>query len=123
MIQVWPTVERFLTEHGAAVPVTLAKVQGSSPREPRARFMVRPDGRLSATFDGVALECLALAEAQSMTAGPGAPYRRLDKARGPEFGQRCGGRVLVTRERLGAAASASIATVLRRFSAAGASHA
>jgi xanthine/CO dehydrogenase XdhC/CoxF family maturation factor len=107
MIQVWPTVERFLTEHGAAVPVTLAKVQGSSPREPRARFMVRPDGRLSATFDGVALECLALAEAQSMTAGPGAPYRRFDKAL----------------ERLGDAASASIAIVPRRVSAAGASHA
>jgi xanthine dehydrogenase accessory factor len=107
MIQVWPTVERFLTAHGAAVPVTLAKVQGSSPRQPRARIMVRFDGRFSATVDGGALECLALAEAQSMMAGPGAPHRRLDKALGW----------------LGAAASASIATVPRRVSAAGASHA
>jgi xanthine dehydrogenase accessory factor len=123
MIQVWPTVERFLTEHGAAVPVTLAKVQGSSPRGPGARMMVRPDGRFSGTIGGGALEWLALAEAQSMMAGPGAPYRRLDKALGPELGQCCGGRVLVTLERLSAAASASIATVPRRVSAAGASHA
>jgi xanthine dehydrogenase accessory factor len=103
MIQVWPTVERFLTEHGAAVLVTLARVQGSSPREPGARMMVRPDGRFSGTIGGGALEWLALAEAQSMMSGPGASYRRLDKALGPELGQCCGGRVHVTLERYGAA--------------------
>jgi xanthine dehydrogenase accessory factor len=102
MIQVWPTIERFLTEHGAAVLVTLAQVQGSSPREPGARMMVRPDGRFSGTIGGGALEWLALAEAQSMMAGPGVSYRRLDKALGPELGQCCGGRVLVTLERLAA---------------------
>jgi xanthine dehydrogenase accessory factor len=102
MIQVWPTIERFLTEHGAAVLVTLAQVQGSSPREAGARMMVRPDGRFSGTIGGGALEWLALAEAQAMMAGPGASYRRLDKALGPELGQCCGGRVLVTLERLGA---------------------
>jgi xanthine dehydrogenase accessory factor len=102
MIQVWPTIERFITEHGAAVLVTLAQVQGSSPREAGARMMVRPDGRFSGTIGGGALEWLALAEAQSMMAGPGASYRRLDKALGPELGQCCGGRVLVTLEQLGA---------------------
>jgi xanthine dehydrogenase accessory factor len=103
MIQVWPTVERFLTEHGAAVLVTLAQAQGSSPREAGARMMVRPDGRFSGTIGGGALEWLALAEAQSMMAGPGASYRRLNKALGPELGQCCGGRVVVTLERFGAA--------------------
>ncbi len=102
MIQVWPTIERFLTEHGAAVLVTLAQVQGSSPREAGARMMVRPDGRFSGTIGGGALEWLALAEAQSMMAGPGASYRRLSKALGPELGQCCGGRVVVTLERFGA---------------------
>src|ERR1700722_18167026 len=102
MIQVWPTVERFLTEHGAAVLVTLAQIQGSSPREAGARMMVRPDGRFSGTIGGGALEWLALAEAQSMMSGPGAAYRRLDKALGPELGQCWGGRVLVTLERFGA---------------------
>jgi xanthine dehydrogenase accessory factor len=103
MIQVWPTVERFLTEHGAAVLVTLAQAQGSSPREAGARMMVRPDGRFSGTIGGGALEWLALAEARSMMAGPGASYRRLNKALGPELGQCCGGRVVVTLERFGAA--------------------
>jgi xanthine dehydrogenase accessory factor len=103
MIQVWPTIERFLTEHGAAVLVTLAQSQGSSPREAGARMMVRPGGRFSGTIGGGALEWLALAEAQSMMAGPGASYRRLNKALGPELGQCCGGRVVVTLERFGAA--------------------
>ena len=66
-------------------------------------MMVRPDGRFSGTIGGGALEWLALAEAQSMMSGPGASYRRLDKALGPELGQCCGGRVLVTLERFGAA--------------------
>jgi xanthine dehydrogenase accessory factor len=103
MIPVWPTIERFLTEHGAAVLVTLAQSQGSSPREAGARMMVRPDGRFSGTIGGGALEWLALAEAQAMMAGPGASYRRLNKALGPELGQCCGGRVVVTLERFGAA--------------------
>src|SRR5712692_3552817 len=98
MIQVWPTVERFLTEHGAAVLVTLAQAQGSSPREAGARMMVRPDGRFSGTIGGGALEWLALAEAQSMMASSAktAAFRRLNKALGPELGQCCGGRVVVT---------------------------
>jgi xanthine dehydrogenase accessory factor len=102
MIQVWPTVERFLTEHGGAVLVTLAQSQGSTPREVGARMMVRPDGRFSGTIGGGALEWLALAEAQSMMAGLSASYRRLSKALGPELGQCCGGRVVVTLERFGA---------------------
>jgi xanthine dehydrogenase accessory factor len=102
MIPVWPTIERFLTEHGAAVLVTLAQSQGSSPREAGARMMARPDGRFYGTIGGGALEWLALAEAQSMMAGPGASYRRLNKALGPELGQCCGGRVVVTLERFGA---------------------
>ena len=43
-MSVWPTIERFIAEHGAAVLVTLADAQGSSPREPGARMVVRPDG-------------------------------------------------------------------------------
>ena len=34
MIQVWPTVERFLTEHGAAVLVTLANPRGRARASP-----------------------------------------------------------------------------------------
>jgi xanthine dehydrogenase accessory factor len=101
MTLVWPTIERFLAEHGAAVLVTLAESAGSSPRETGARMVVRPDGRFSGTIGGGALEWLALAEAQQMMAGAGASaaFRRLNKALGPELGQCCGGRVVVTLER------------------------
>jgi len=101
MIPVWPTIERFLAEHGAAVLVTLAESAGSSPREVGARMVVRPDGRFSGTIGGGALEWLALAEAQQMMAGASttAAFRRLNKALGPELGQCCGGRVVVTLER------------------------
>lgn len=101
MTQVWPTIERFLAEHGAAVLVTLAESAGSSPREVGARMVVRPDGRFTGTIGGGALEWLALAEAQQMLAGRSktAAFRRLNKALGPELGQCCGGRVTVTLER------------------------
>ena len=39
---VWPTIERFLSEQGAAALVTLAQARGSSPREVGARMVVRP---------------------------------------------------------------------------------
>ena len=64
-MSVWPTIERFVTEHGVAVLVTLADAQGSSPREAGARMMVRPDGGFSGTIGGGTLEWIALAEAQS----------------------------------------------------------
>jgi xanthine dehydrogenase accessory factor len=63
-------------------------------------MVVRPDGRFSGTIGGGALEWLALAEAQQMMAGARtAAFRRLNKALGPELGQCCGGRVVVTLER------------------------
>src|SRR5579872_6201608 len=110
MTPVWTTIERFLAEHGAAVLVTLAEARGSSPREVGARMMVRSDGRFSGTIGGGALEWLALAEAQQMmTPGGGrgsddgrSSFRRLSKALGPELGQCCGGRVVVTLERFAA---------------------
>jgi xanthine dehydrogenase accessory factor len=131
MTQVWPTIERFLTEHGAAVLVTLAESAGSTPREAGARMMVRPDGRFHGTIGGGALEWLALAEAQQMMAGSGdasgctaagkktaghrpAAFRRLSRALGPALGQCCGGRVVVTLERF----DQRDADAVRRFAAA-----
>jgi xanthine dehydrogenase accessory factor len=116
MTLVWPTIERFLAEHGAAVLVTVTESAGSTPRDVGARMMVRPDGRFHGTIGGGALEWLALAEAQQMMAGSGntsgnrtagdkaagngtAAFRRLSKALGPELGQCCGGRIVVTLER------------------------
>ena len=64
----WPTIERFIAEHGAAALVTLAQAQGSSPREAGARMVVAPDGTFTGTIGGGALEWGALAEAQALLA-------------------------------------------------------
>jgi xanthine dehydrogenase accessory factor len=100
---VWPSIEQSIAEHGAAALVTLADVRGSSPREPGARMVVRPDGNFSGTIGGGTLEWMALAEAQALLARPQAGgVRRLKKSLGPDLGQCCGGRVTVLIERFGA---------------------
>ena len=109
-MSVWPTIERFIAEHGAAVLVTLAEAHGSSPREAGARMVVRPDGAFSGTIGGGALEWIALAEAQSMLA-KAEDFRRLNKALGPDLGQCCGGRVVVTLERFAAADRQTVGTL------------
>src|SRR5206468_2281903 len=100
----WPTIERFIAEYGAAALVTLAQARGSSPREVGARMVVAPNGTFTGTIGGGALEWGALAEAQALLARRDGPaFARLDKALGPDLGQCCGGRVLLTIERFAAA--------------------
>src|ERR1043165_5458437 len=99
---VWPTIERFIAEHGAAALVTLAQAQGSSPREVGARMVVAPTGAFAGTIGGGALEWGAIAEAQALLAARDrVGVTRLDRALGPDLGQCCGGRVLLTIERFG----------------------
>src|SRR6185295_5117171 len=98
----WPTIERLIAEQGAAALVTVAQAQGSSPREAGARMVVAPDGTFTGTIGGGALEWGALAEAQSLMSGRDRVASRLDKALGPDLGQCCGGRVLLTIERFDA---------------------
>ena len=95
-----------------AALVTLAEARGSSPREAGARMIVRPDGGFSGTIGGGALEWIALAEAQALLADRvGPPLRRIDKALGPDLGQCCGGRVIVTLERFEASDRDLVATL------------
>ena len=109
-MSVWPTIERFIAEHGAAALVTLAQAQGSSPREVGARMVVAPGGAFTGTIGGGALEWGALAEAQALLARREGPaVARLDRALGPYLGQCCGGRVLLTIERFGVSDRGSIA--------------
>src|ERR1700674_2995169 len=103
-MSVWPTIEHYIAEHGAAALVTLAEARGSSPREVGARMVVRPDGGFAGTIGGGALEWAALAEAQALLARRGGnSVRRFTKALGPDLGQCCGGQVTITIERLDAA--------------------
>jgi xanthine dehydrogenase accessory factor len=78
---------------GSAALVTLARVEGSSPREAGARMVVRPSGGFHGTIGGGSLEWAALEAAQAaLRAGRGPAFRR-SLALGPELGQCCGGRV------------------------------
>src|SRR5208337_1060821 len=73
---------------GSAALVTLARVQGSSPREAGARMVVRPSGGFYGTIGGGALEWAALEAAQAAL-----KQGRRPPALGPELAQCCGGRV------------------------------
>jgi xanthine dehydrogenase accessory factor len=78
---------------GSAALVSLAKVEGSSPREPGAHMVVRPSLGFHGTIGGGALEWQALAAAgAALKAGRGPALRR-SLALGPELAQCCGGRV------------------------------
>jgi xanthine dehydrogenase accessory factor len=111
----WPTIERFLADYGAAALVTLAQARGSSPREAGARMVVAPNGTFTGTIGGGALEWGALAEAQTLLARRDGPATaRLDKALGPDLGQCCGGRVLLTIERFGAPDLDAVATLAEK---------
>ena len=109
----WATIARFIGTQGGAALVTLAQAQGSSPREVGARMVVAPDGTFTGTIGGGALEWGALAEAQALLARDGAMAKTLDKALGPDLGQCCGGRVLLTIEKFGAADREAVATLAK----------
>ena len=78
---------------GSGALVTLARVQGSSPREAGARMVVRPSGGFNGTIGGGALEFEALAAANGALRRGRGPAERRSLALGPELGQCCGGRV------------------------------
>jgi len=109
----WASIARFIDAQGGAALVTLAQAQGSSPREVGARMVVAPDGTFTGTIGGGALEWGALAEAQALLGRDGAMMKKLDKALGPDLGQCCGGRVLLTIEKFGAADREAVATLAK----------
>jgi xanthine dehydrogenase accessory factor len=78
---------------GSAALVTLARVEGSSPREAGARMVVRPSGGFHGTIGGGALEWAALEAANAALKAGRGPASRRSLALGPELAQCCGGRV------------------------------
>jgi xanthine dehydrogenase accessory factor len=78
---------------GSAALVTLARVEGSSPREAGARMVVRPSGGFHGTIGGGALEWAALEAAEKALKMGRGPVLRRSLALGPELAQCCGGRV------------------------------
>jgi xanthine dehydrogenase accessory factor len=84
----------FLADHLTAIAAELTSVRGSSPREQGAFMVIAPEA-LIGTIGGGALEYMVIARArQAMRDGlaPGV----MDVPLGPEIGQCCGGRVVVS---------------------------
>jgi xanthine dehydrogenase accessory factor len=78
---------------GSAALVTLARVEGSSPREAGVRMVVRPSGGFHGTIGGGTLEFAALEAANEALRRGRGPAKLRSLALGPELGQCCGGRV------------------------------
>jgi len=93
-------IDRF---RGAGGPAALARVEearGSTPREPGAWMVVGPHATIG-TIGGGQLEYMAIDAARAMLAR-GQHTRTLDIPLGPEIGQCCGGRTLISVARLDA---------------------
>jgi xanthine dehydrogenase accessory factor len=84
----------LLAQEGRAALVTLARVEGSSPREKGTQMLVTSSGFIG-SIGGGTLEWQALAEAQKLLRAPDATTSLRTYSLGPDLGQCCGGRVRV----------------------------
>lgn len=97
--------------NAAAVLVTVARVEGSGPREPGAWMLVGANSEVVGTIGGGRLEHEALALAHAMLAGHSSPATRRWSL-GPSLGQCCGGVVYL---QFAAVAAADLAGLRARL--------
>ena len=96
----WGTIRDWIERDGAAALVTIAKADGSTPREAGARMAVARDGTISGSIGGGPLEWAAIDLARSLIAhGPGAEWKTVSL--GPALDQCCGGRAEILHESFG----------------------
>lgn len=100
------------------VVVSVARVEGSAPREVGARILVGAD-RIKGTIGGGTLEYRAIASARAMLTGEGASARLEKTPLGPALGQCCGGNVVLHFERFEPAAQGGWIAALRAVQATG----
>ena len=100
------------------VVVTVARVEGSTPREVGARILIGPD-RIKGTIGGGTLEYRAIATAREMLARERAPSRLEATPLGPALGQCCGGNVTLHFERIEPGAEPNWIEALRAAQATG----
>ncbi|MCX5542203.1 xanthine dehydrogenase accessory protein XdhC [Paraburkholderia sp. CNPSo 3076] len=119
-MQAWLSDLQHLLAHGdAAVLVTVARVEGSAPREAGTKMIVTREAARH-TIGGGHLEWKAIEIArQVLRDGMRTPHaRRLERlALGPSLGQCCGGAVVLAFERLDVADLGWLATLARRLAA------
>jgi xanthine dehydrogenase accessory factor len=96
----WRTIRELIERDGAAALVTVAKAEGSTPREAGARMVVARDGTITGSIGGGPLEWAAIDLAREMAArGPGAKWKTVSL--GPALDQCCGGRAEILHESFG----------------------
>ncbi|MFD1746068.1 xanthine dehydrogenase accessory protein XdhC [Rhizobium helianthi] len=83
----------FLEGNRASILVTVTGTKGSTPREEGA-FMLVSEARCFGTIGGGALEFMAIDNARAQLKGSG--QTQMDVPLGPEIGQCCGGRTILT---------------------------
>ncbi|KQV91182.1 XdhC protein [Massilia sp. Root351] len=102
----------WLTDPSApAVLITVARVDGSGPREAGTKMLVTADRELD-TIGGGHLEMRAIDIAREMLAGQAVRYERF--ALGPSLGQCCGGVVYLLFERVDTRLGAVLAALRER---------
>lgn len=87
------TLAAFLAAHRRAVLVDLTSTKGSTPRE-AGTFMLACETAIWGTIGGGQFEYMAIDNARALLAGTGSAV--MDIPLGPEIGQCCGGRTLLT---------------------------
>jgi xanthine dehydrogenase accessory factor len=111
-MQQW--IDALLQQRDSAVLVTVARAEGSAPREAGARMLVTREA-LHDTIGGGHLEYVAAASAHEMLAADAqdlAAQRRLQRIPlGPALGQCCGGVAWLAFERIDPEAHASFAAL------------
>jgi xanthine dehydrogenase accessory factor len=116
----WLTDLQHLLAHGdAAVIVTVARVEGSAPREAGTKMIVTRDAARH-TIGGGHLEWRAIEIAREvLREGMRVPHlRRLERfALGPSLGQCCGGAIVLAFERLDISDLGWVATLAKRLQA------
>jgi len=103
-MKVWAHIADCLNRSGACALVTVARVDGSTPREAGARMVVTGDAGFHGTIGGGTLEFETIRRAATAVAG-GKPGIELQSVSlGPDLGQCCGGRAQIAIEVLTAEA-------------------
>ncbi len=84
----------FLATHPQIIAVTVERVDGSAPREAGTTMLVAPDA-IAGTIGGGQLEFMAIASARQML-DENIEAETVEVPLGPEIGQCCGGRVVLS---------------------------
>jgi len=93
----WRTIHDWVERDGGAALVTVAKADGSTPREAGARMAVTRDGSISGSVGGGPLEWAAIDLARSLI-GRGRAAEWKTVSLGPALDQCCGGRAEILHE-------------------------